>query len=91
MQEMFTKDLEELNDKQTEMNNTLEEINSRIRMKKKKKWTQPKRPLDSVKHTNICIIKGEEREKGPEKIFEEIIAKNFPSMREETVNRVWEA
>ena len=37
MQEMFTKDLEELNDKQTEMNNTLEEINSRIRMKKKKK------------------------------------------------------
>ena len=36
MQEMFTKDLEELNDKQTEMNNTLEEINSRIRMKKKK-------------------------------------------------------
>ena len=30
MQEMFTKDLEELNDKQTEMNNTLEEINSRI-------------------------------------------------------------
>ena len=30
MQEMFTKDLEELKIKQTEMNNTLEEINSRI-------------------------------------------------------------
>ena len=30
MQEMFTKDLEELKKKQTEMNNTLEGINSRI-------------------------------------------------------------
>ena len=30
---------------------------------------------DDIKHTNICIIgvpEGEEREKGPEKIFEEI-------------------
>ena len=30
MQEMFTKDLEELKNKQTEMNNTLERIDSRI-------------------------------------------------------------
>ena len=30
MQEMFTKGLEELKNKQTEMNNTLEEIHSRI-------------------------------------------------------------
>ena len=30
MQEMFTKDLEELKNKQTEMNNTLEGMNSRI-------------------------------------------------------------
>ena len=30
MQEMFTKDLEELKNKQTEMNNTLEGINNRI-------------------------------------------------------------
>ena len=30
MQEMFTKDLEELKNKQAEMNNTLEGINSRI-------------------------------------------------------------
>ena len=29
-QEMFTKDLEELKNKQTEMNNTLEGINNRI-------------------------------------------------------------
>ena len=30
LQEMFTKDLQELKNKQTEMNNTLERINSRI-------------------------------------------------------------
>ena len=30
MQEMFTKDLEELKNKQTEMNNILEGLNSRI-------------------------------------------------------------
>ena len=38
---------------------------------------------DDVKRTNICVIgvpEGEEREKGKEKIFEEIIAENFPSM-----------
>ena len=37
---------------------------------------------DNVKHTNIRIIgvpEGEEREKGTEKISQEIIAKNFPA------------
>ena len=35
---------------------------------------------DNIKHNNIRIIgvpEGEEREKGPEKIFEEIIVENF--------------
>ena len=35
----------------------------------------------------MCIIRvpeGEEREKGPEKIFEEIIAENFPNTRKES-------
>ena len=45
---------------------------------------------DNIKCTNICIIgvsEGEkrEREKGPEKIFEEIIAKNFHNMGKETL------
>ena len=31
------------------------------------------------------------REKGPEKIFEEIIAENFPNMGKEIVNQVQEA
>ena len=38
---------------------------------------------DNIKHTNIRIIgvpEGEDREKGPEKIFEEITAENFPNM-----------
>ena len=38
---------------------------------------------DNVKHINICIIGvpgGEEREKETEKIFQEIIAKNFTNM-----------
>jgi len=41
---------------------------------------------DNVKCTNIHIIgvpEGEEREKGTAKIFEEIIAKNFPNMGKE--------
>ena len=41
---------------------------------------------DNVKCTNLQIIgvpEGEEREKGPEKIFEEITAKNFPNMEKE--------
>ena len=37
---------------------------------------------DNIKHTNICIIEvlEEEKGKGPEKIFEEIIVENFPNM-----------
>ena len=49
---------------------------------------------DNTKPTNIRIIgvpEGEEREKGPEKIFEEIIAENFPNMGKEIVNQVQEA
>ena len=41
---------------------------------------------DNIKCTNIHIIgvpEGEEREKGSEKIFEEIIVENFPNMGKE--------
>ena len=46
---------------------------------------------DNIKCTNIHIIgvaEGEEREKGPEKIFEEIIVKNFPNMGKEIATQV---
>ena len=41
---------------------------------------------DNIKRNNIRIIgvpEGEEREKRPEKIFEEIIVENFPNMGKE--------
>ena len=49
---------------------------------------------DNIKQNNIRIIgvpEGEEREKGPEKIFEEIIVKNFPNMGKEIATEVQEA
>ena len=49
---------------------------------------------DNTKHNNIRIIgvpEGEEREKRPEKIFEEIIVKNFPNMGKEIATQVQEA
>ena len=48
---------------------------------------------DNIKCTNISIIgiTEEEREKGPEKIFEGIIAENFSIMGKETVNQVQKA
>ena len=49
---------------------------------------------DNIKHNNIHIIgvpEGEEREKGPEKIFEEIIVENFPNMGKEMATQVQEA
>ena len=48
---------------------------------------------DNIKCTNIQIIgvPEEEKKKGTEKIFEEIIVENFPNMGKETVNQVQEA
>ena len=49
---------------------------------------------DNIKSTNIWI-KGvpeeEEKKKGYEKIFEEIIVENFPNMEKEIINQVQEA
>ena len=49
---------------------------------------------DNVKCTNICIIgvpEGEEREKETEKIFQEIIAENFPNVGKESLTQIQEA
>ena len=49
---------------------------------------------DNTKCTNIRIIgvpEDEEKKKGSEKIFEEIIVKNFPNMGKEIVTQVQEA
>ena len=49
---------------------------------------------DNVKCTNIHIIRvpdGEEREKGTEKVFKEIISENFPNMGKEPLTHIQEA
>ena len=49
---------------------------------------------DNIKRTNIRITgvsEDEEKKKGTEKIFEEIIVENFPNMGKEIVNQVLEA
>ena len=48
---------------------------------------------DNIKSTNIRIIgvpEEEEKKKGTEKIFEEIIVENFPNMGKEIVDQVQE-
>ena len=49
---------------------------------------------DNIKRTNIRIIgvpEEEEKNKGTEKIFEEIVVENYPNMGKEIVNQVQEA
>ena len=49
---------------------------------------------DNTKCNNICIIgvpEGEEKKKGTEKIFEEIIFENIPNMGNEIFSQVQEA
>ena len=49
---------------------------------------------DNIKHTNIPSIgvpEEEEKKKGYEKIFEEIIVENLPNMEKEIFNQVQEA
>ena len=62
--------------------------------KNEKNWGQSQRPLDNIKCTNIWIIgvpEEEEKKKGTEKIFEDIIIENSPNMGKEIVNQVQEA
>ena len=49
---------------------------------------------DNIKGTNIRIVgvpEEEEKKKGTEKIFEDVIDENFPNMGKEIVNQVQEA
>ena len=71
---------------------TSEEWNKVKRMKRTE--DSPRDFWDNIKCTNIRIIGvpgEEEKMKGHEKIFEEIIDDNFPNMEKEIVNQVQEA
>ena len=82
--------ISELEDKMVEI--TSEEEN---KVKIMKRTEHSLRDLwDNIKCTNIQIIgvpEEEEKKKGYEKIFEEIIVKNFPNMEKEIVNQIQEA
>ena len=82
--------INDLEDKIMEI--TTAEQNKEIRMKRTE---DSLRDLwDNTKRTNIRITRvpeEEEKKKGTEKIFEEIIVENFPNMGKEIVNQVQEA
>ena len=82
--------ISELEDKIVEI--TSEEQN---KVKRMKRTGDSLRDLwDNIKCTNIQIIgvpEKEEKNKEYEKIFEEILVENFPSMEKEIVNQVQEA
>jgi len=81
--------ISELEDKMVEI--TSEEQN---KVKRIKRTEDSLRDLwDKIKWTNIWIIgvPEEEKNKGYEKIFEEIIVENFPNIEKEIANQVQEA
>ena len=93
--------LEEINSRITEAEEWISDLEDRMmeftamEQTKEKRRKRNKNTLkehwDNIKRTNIRIIgvpKGEEREKGSEKIFEEIIVKNFLNMGKEIATQV---
>ena len=81
--------ISDLEDRMVEF--TAAEQNKEKRMKRNE---DSQRDLWDMKRNNIRIIgvpEGEEREKGPEKIFQEIIVENFPNMGKEIATQVQEA
>ena len=82
--------ISELEDKMVEI--TSEELN---KVKRMKRTEDSLRDLwDNIKCTNswtIGVPEEEEKKKGYEKIFEEIIVENFPNMEKEIANQVQEA
>ena len=81
--------ISELEDKMVDL--TSEEQNKVKRMERTEESFRDR--WDNIKHTNIRVIgiPEEEKKKGYEKIFQEIIVENFPSMEKEIVIQVQEA
>ena len=88
--------LEGINNRKTEAEERIGDLEDRMveftaaeqnKEKRMKRNEDSLRDLwDNIKHNNIHIIgvqEGEEREKGPKKIYEEIIVENFPNVGKE--------
>ena len=81
----------------SDLEDTIVEITTaeQIKEKRMKRLEDSLRDLwDNIKCTNVRIIgvpEEEEKKKGTEKIFEEIIVENFLNMGKETVNQLQEA
>ena len=95
--------LEGINNRITDAEEWISDLEDRIveftameqnREKRMKRNEDSLRDLwDNIKRNNIRLIgvpEGEEREKGPKKIFEEIIVENFPNMGKEIATQVQE-
>uniref|UniRef100_A0A8D0XFY1 L1 transposable element RRM domain-containing protein n=1 Tax=Sus scrofa TaxID=9823 RepID=A0A8D0XFY1_PIG len=89
--------IQESEEQKSQMEDRLVEI-TEVEQNKEKRMKRIedslKEPWDNFKCPNIHIIgmrEGEERDKGPEKIFEEIIAENFPKMEKELLTQIQEA
>ena len=90
-----------LNSRRTEAEQRISDLEEKIveittaQQNKDKRMEDHLRELwDNINHTNIRIIlvpEEEEKKKGTEKIFEDIIIENFPNMGKERVNQVQEA
>ena len=96
--------LEEINSRITEAEERKSDLEDKIveitatEQKKQKRMKRiedsPRDHWDNIKCTNIRIIRvpeEEEKKKGTEKIFEEIVVENFPNIGKEIVNKVQEA
>ena len=93
--------LEGINSRMTEAEERISDLEDRMveftimEQNKEKRMNRNEDSLrdlwDNIKRNNIRIVgvpEGEEREKAPEKIFEEIIVKNFPNMGKEIATQV---
>ena len=96
--------LEGINSRKTEAEEQISDLKDRmleftpVEQNKEKRMKRNEASLrdlwDKIKRKNLRIIgvpEREEREKGPEKIFEEITVKNFPNMGKEIATQVQEA
>ena len=81
--------MSELEDKMVEITAREQNKEGRVKRVEDSLWDL----WDNIKCTNIRIIgvpEEEERKKGSEKIFEEIVVENFPNMGKEMVGQIQE-